>query len=60
MKTPTTIGFDLGATTTKTGVVRDARILPRGKVIDTRQERNTSALIDSFIEEIHREEVSSG
>jgi len=54
MKTPTTIGFDMGATTTKTGAVSDGRIILRGKVIDTRQDGNTSALIDSFIKEIHR------
>ncbi|MBV8279141.1 MAG: ROK family protein, partial [Verrucomicrobia bacterium] len=54
MKTPTAIGFDMGATTTKTGVVRDGNIILRGKVIDTPQDGNASALIDSFIKEIHR------
>jgi glucokinase len=54
MKPPTTIGFDMGATTTKTGVVSDGKIILRGKVIDTPQDGNISALIDSFIEEIQR------
>ena len=54
MPARTTIGFDMGATTTKTGVVRDGEIILRGNVIHTRQDGNTAALIESFIEEIHR------
>jgi glucokinase len=54
MQGPTTIGFDMGATTTKTGVVSDGRIILKGKVIETRQDGDTRALIDSFIEEIQR------
>ena len=54
MSTPTAIGFDMGATSTKTGVVRDGKILTRGNVIETRQDGNTAALIDAFIQEIRR------
>ena len=54
MSTPTAIGFDMGATSTKTGVVRDGKILTRGNVIETRQDGDTAALIDAFIEEIQR------
>src|ERR1700724_29892 len=54
MSTPTAIGFDMGATSTKTGVVRNGKILTRGHVIETRQDGNTAALIDAFIEEIQR------
>jgi glucokinase len=54
MNTPTAIGFDMGATSTKTGVVRDGKILTRGNVIATRQDGDTAALIDAFIEEIQR------
>jgi glucokinase len=54
MSTPTAIGFDMGATSTKTGVVRDGKILTRGNVIETRQDGDTVALIDAFIQEIRR------
>jgi glucokinase len=54
MSTGTAIGFDMGATSTKTGVVNDGKILTRGYVIETRQDGNTGALIDSFIHEIQR------
>lgn len=54
MSTGTAIGFDMGATSTKTGVVNDGKILTRGYVIETRQDGNTAALIDSFIHEIQR------
>ena len=54
MSTPTAIGFDMGATSTKTGVVRDGKILTRGNVIETRQDGDTEALIDAFIQEIRR------
>ena len=54
MNTPTTIGFDMGATSTKTGVVRAGRIILRGEVIETRQDGDTAALIDAFIHEIRR------
>jgi N-methylhydantoinase A/oxoprolinase/acetone carboxylase beta subunit len=35
MSTPTAIGFDMGATTTKTGVVKDGEIILRGEIIET-------------------------
>jgi glucokinase len=54
MSSSTAIGFDMGATSTKTGVVNDGKILTRGYVIETRQDGNTAALIDSFIHEIQR------
>ncbi|HEY2123568.1 MAG TPA: ROK family protein, partial [Chthoniobacterales bacterium] len=54
MSTGTAIGFDMGATSTKTGVVNDGKILTRGYVIETRRDGNTAALIDSFIHEIQR------
>jgi glucokinase len=54
MSTPTAIGFDMGATSTKTGVVRDGKILTKGNVIETRQDGDTAALIDAFILEIKR------
>jgi glucokinase len=54
MSTPTAIGFDMGATSTKTGVVRDGKILTKGNVIETRQDGDTGALIDAFILEIKR------
>jgi glucokinase len=54
MSTPTAIGFDMGATSTKTGVVQDGKILTRGNVIETRQDGDTAALIDAFIDEIQR------
>ena len=54
MSTSTAIGFDMGATSTKTGVVRDGKILTRGNVIETRQDGDTAALIDAFIQEIQR------
>ena len=54
MSIPTAIGFDMGATSTKTGVVRDGKILTRGNVIETRQDGDTEALIDAFIQEIRR------
>ena len=52
MSTPTAIGFDMGATSTKTGVVQNGKILTRGNVIETRQDGDTGALIDAFIQEI--------
>ena len=54
MSTPTAIGFDMGATSTKTGVVIDGGIVTRGEVIVTRQDGDTGALIDAFIQEILR------
>jgi glucokinase len=52
MSSATAIGFDFGATTIKTGVVRDGSILAKGKVIETRQDGNTEALIQEMIDEI--------
>jgi glucokinase len=52
MSSATAIGFDFGATTIKTGVVRDGSILEKGKVIETRQDGNTGALIQEMIDEI--------
>jgi glucokinase len=54
MSTPTAIGFDMGATSTKTGVVKDGKIIFRGNIIETRQDGDTAALIDAFILEIRR------
>ena len=54
MSTRTAIGFDMGATSTKTGVVKDGKIILRGEVIETRQDGDTAALIDAFIREIRR------
>ena len=54
MSTPTAIGFDMGATSTKTGVIRNGSIVTRGEVIVTRQDGDTEALIDAFIQEILR------
>jgi len=54
MSTPTAIGFDMGATSTKTGVVRNGKIITRGNVIETRQDGDTAALINAFIAEIRR------
>ncbi len=54
MSNGTAIGFDMGATSTKTGVVQNGKILTRGYVIETRQDGNTAALIDAFIHEIQR------
>jgi predicted NBD/HSP70 family sugar kinase len=54
MSTSTAIGFDMGATSTKTGVVKDGKIILRGEVIETRQDGDTAALIDAFIREIRR------
>ncbi|MBV8277720.1 MAG: MFS transporter [Verrucomicrobia bacterium] len=54
MSTRTAIGFDMGATTTKTAVVRDGKIILRGEIIETRQDGDTGALIDAFIQEIRR------
>ena len=54
MNTRTAIGFDMGATTTKTGVVRDGKIILRGDIIKTRQDGDTGALIDAFVQEIRR------
>jgi len=50
----TAIGFDMGATSTKTGVVRDGKILTRGNVIETRQDGDTGTLIEAFVQEIRR------
>ncbi len=52
MSIPTAIGFDMGATSTKTGVVRNGQILAKGHVIETRQDGDTGALIEAFVEEI--------
>jgi glucokinase len=52
MSSATAIGFDFGATTIKTGVVRDGSILEKGRVIDTRQDGDTHALIQEMIDEI--------
>jgi glucokinase len=54
MSTPTAIGFDMGATSTKTGVVKDGSIVTRGEIIVTRQDGDTAALIDAFVQEILR------
>jgi len=54
MSTPTAIGFDMGGTTTKTGVVKDGKIILRGEIIETRQDGDTTALIDAFIRKIRR------
>ena len=52
MSSATAIGFDFGATTIKTGVVRDGVILEKGNVIETRQDGNTDALVSEIIKEI--------
>jgi glucokinase len=52
MSSATAIGFDFGATTIKTGVVRDGSILEKGKVIETLQDGNTGGLIQEMIDEI--------
>jgi glucokinase len=52
MSSATAIGFDFGATTIKTGVVRDGVILEKGNVIETRQDGNTDALVSAMIKEI--------
>jgi len=52
MSSETAIGFDFGATTIKTGVVRDGVILEKGNVIETRQDGNTEALVSAMIKEI--------
>jgi glucokinase len=52
MSFATAIGFDFGATTIKTGVVRDGSILEKGKVIETLQDGNTGGLIQEMIDEI--------
>jgi glucokinase len=52
MSSATAIGFDFGATTIKTGVVRDGSILEKGKVIETLQDGNTDGLIHEMIDEI--------
>jgi glucokinase len=54
MSIPTAIGFDMGATSTKTGVVRNGQILTKGHVIETRQDGDTGALIEAFVQEILR------
>jgi glucokinase len=54
MSSATAIGFDMGGTTTKTGVVKDGKIILRGEIIETRQDGDTTALIDAFIREIRR------
>jgi glucokinase len=54
MSTATAIGFDMGATSTKTGVVKDGVILQKGKVIETRQDGDTGQLIEAFVNEILR------
>ena len=52
MSSETAIGFDFGATSIKTGVVRDGVILAKGNVIETRQDGNTEALVSAMIQEI--------
>jgi glucokinase len=52
MSSETAIGFDFGATSIKTGVVRDGVILAKGNVIETRQDGNTQALVSAMIQEI--------
>jgi glucokinase len=52
MSSATAIGFDFGATTIKTGVVRDGSILEKGKVIETLQDGDTGGLIQEMIDEI--------
>jgi glucokinase len=52
MSSETAIGFDFGATTIKTGVVRDGVILAKGNVIETRQDGNIEALVSAMIQEI--------
>jgi glucokinase len=52
MSSATAIGFDFGATTIKSGVVRDGSILEKGKVIETRQDGDTDGLIQEMIDEI--------
>jgi glucokinase len=54
MSIPTAIGFDMGATSTKTGVVQNGVILAKGNVIETRQDGDTAALIEEFVREIER------
>ena len=54
MSTATAIGFDMGATSTKTGVVKDGVILQKGNVIETRQDGDTGKLIEAFVNEILR------
>lgn len=54
MSTATAIGFDMGATSTKTGVVKDGVILQKGNVIQTRQDGDTGKLIEAFVNEILR------
>jgi glucokinase len=54
MSSSTAIGFDFGATTIKPGVVRDGQIIAHGNVIETRQDGDTGALIDTMIGEIQR------
>ena len=52
MSSATAIGFDFGATTIKTGVVKDGVILEKGRVIETRQDGNTDALVSEMLKEI--------
>jgi glucokinase len=52
MSSETAIGFDFGATTIKTGVVRDGVILEKGSVIETRQDGDTEALVSAMVKEI--------
>ncbi len=54
MSTANAIGFDMGATSTKTGVVKDGVILQKGEVIETRQDGDTGQLIEAFVDEILR------
>ena len=53
MSSETAIGFDFGATTIKTGVVRDGVILTKGNVIETRQDGNTDALVTEILKDQH-------
>jgi glucokinase len=54
MNTATAIGIDFGGTSVKPGVVRDGVILEKGKVLITRQDGNTEALISEIVDEIKR------
>src|SRR4051794_33049204 len=54
MKAPISLGIDFGGTSIKFGVVQDGRIITRGNVIPTRQDGDTTALVQSIVDEILR------
>src|SRR5262245_13244290 len=54
MSSATAIGIDFGATSIKSGVVRDGVIIEKGNVIQTRQDGNTAKLINAIIAEVER------